>query len=144
MQIFVNGEPRELESGSDGFALFPDKSVVALRVNGELKDLAYKPQAEDKVESVDIDSEDGLSILRHSTAHIMAQAVQEMFDPAKLGIGPPIKDGFYFDFDVEEPFKPEDLKRIEKRMKELVGKSQRFVRREVSDDEARELMKDEP
>jgi len=144
MQIFVNGEPREFETGSDGFALFPEKSIVALRVNGELKDLAYKPQPDDKVESVDIDSEDGLSILRHSTAHIMAQAVQEMFDPAKLGIGPPIKDGFYFDFDVEEPFKPEDLKRIEKRMKELVGKSQRFVRREVSDEQARELMKNEP
>jgi threonyl-tRNA synthetase len=144
MQIFVNGEPREFETGSDGFALFPEKSIVALRVNGELKDLAYKPQSDDKVESVDIDSEDGLSILRHSTAHIMAQAVQEMFDPAKLGIGPPIKDGFYFDFDVEEPFKPEDLKRIEKRMKELVGKSQRFVRREVSDEQARELMKNEP
>jgi threonyl-tRNA synthetase len=144
MQIFVNGEPREFETGSDGFALFPEKSIVALRVNGELKDLAYKPQSDDKIESVDIDSDDGLSILRHSTAHIMAQAVQEMFDPAKLGIGPPIKDGFYFDFDVEEPFKPEDLKRIEKRMKELVGKSQRFVRREVSDEQARELMKNEP
>ena len=144
MQIFVNGEPREFETGSDGFALFPEKSIVALRANGELKDLAYKPQPGDKVESVDIDSEDGLSILRHSTAHIMAQAVQEIFDPAKLGIGPPIKDGFYFDFDVEEPFKPEDLKRIEKRMKELVGKSQRFVRREVSDEQARELMKNEP
>ena len=144
MQIYVNGEPREIQDGSDGFGLFPEKSIVALRVNGELKDLSYKPQQSDMVESVDIDSEDGLSILRHSTAHIMAQAVQEMFDPAKLGIGPPIKDGFYFDFDVEEPFKPEDLKRIEKRMKELVGKSQRFVRREVSDDEARELMKDEP
>jgi threonyl-tRNA synthetase len=74
----------------------------------------------------------------------MAQAVQEMFDPSKLGIGPPIKDGFYFDFDVPEAFKPEDLKRIEKRMKELVGKSQRFVRREVSDEEAKELMKNEP
>lgn len=144
MQIYVNGEPRETQDGSDGFGLFPEKSIVALRVNGELKDLSYKPKPSDKVESVDIDSEDGLSILRHSTAHIMAQAVQEMFDPAKLGIGPPIKDGFYFDFDVEEPFKPEDLKRIEKRMKELVGKSQRFVRREVSDDQARELMKDEP
>jgi threonyl-tRNA synthetase len=144
MQIFVNGEPREFETGSDGFALFSEKSIVALRVNGELKDLAYKPQSDDKIESVDIDSEEGLSILRHSTAHIMAQAVQEMFDPAKLGIGPPIKDGFYFDFDVEEPFKPEDLKRIEKRMKELVGKSQRFVRREVSDEQARELMKNEP
>jgi threonyl-tRNA synthetase len=74
----------------------------------------------------------------------MAQAVQELFDEAKLGIGPPITDGFYFDFDVENPFTPEDLKKIEKRMKELVGKSQRFVRREVSDAEAKELMKNEP
>jgi threonyl-tRNA synthetase len=109
-----------------------------------LRDLSHKLAAGDQVSGVHIFSEEGLAILRHSTAHVMAQAVQELFDPAKLGIGPPIKDGFYFDFDVEESFKPEDLKRIEKRMKELVGKSQRFVRREVSDDEARELMKDEP
>jgi len=74
----------------------------------------------------------------------MAQAVQELFPDSKLGIGPPIKDGFYFDFDVAESFKPEDLKKIQKRMKELVGKSQRFMRREVSDQEARELMKNEP
>ena len=144
MKVTVNAVETELEAGSDGFKLFQDREIVALRVNGELKDLAYKPAAGDVIEGVHIASEDGLSILRHSTAHVMAQAVQELFDPAKLGIGPPIKDGFYFDFDVAEPFKPEDLKRIEKRMKELVGKSQRFVRREVSDEEARELMQDEP
>lgn len=144
MQIFVDGAPKEISEGSDGFGLFEDKSVIALRVNSELRDLSHKLAAGDQVSGVHITSEDGLAILRHSTAHVMAQAVQEIFDPAKLGIGPPIKDGFYFDFDVEESFKPEDLKRIEKRMKELVGKSQRFVRREVSDEEARELMKDEP
>jgi threonyl-tRNA synthetase len=144
LKVTVNAVTTELEAGSDGFKLFQDREIVALRVNGELKDLAYKPQDGDVIEGVHISSEDGLSILRHSTAHVMAQAVQEIFDPAKLGIGPPIKDGFYFDFDVTEPFKPEDLKRIEKRMKELVGKSQRFVRREVSDEEARELMKSEP
>ncbi len=144
MNIELAGKTHQVSEGTDGFGLFEDRSIIALRVNGELKDLSYKLAEGDKVEGVDIASEDGLSILRHSTAHVMAQAVQEMFDPAKLGIGPPIKDGFYFDFDVPEAFKPEDLKRIEKRMKELVGKSQRFVRREVSDDEARELMKDEP
>ncbi len=144
MQIFVDGAPREVADGSDGFGLFEDKGIIALYVNEELKDLSHKLVAGDVVSGVHISSPDGLSILRHSTAHLMAQAVQEIFDPAKLGIGPPIKDGFYFDFDVEESFKPEDLKRIEKRMKELVGKSQRFVRREVSDEEARELMRDEP
>jgi threonyl-tRNA synthetase len=144
VQIFVDGAPKEVSEGSDGFGLFEDKSVIALKVNDELRDLSHKLSAGDQVSGVHIASEEGLAILRHSTAHVMAQAVQEIFDPAKLGIGPPIKDGFYFDFDVEDSFKPEDLKRIEKRMKELVGKSQRFVRREVSDEEARELMKDEP
>ncbi len=144
MNIELAGKTHQVSEGADGFGLFEDRSIIALRVNGELKDLSYKLVEGDQVEGVDIASDDGLSILRHSTAHVMAQAVQEIFDPAKLGIGPPIKDGFYFDFDVPEAFKPEDLKRIEKRMKELVGKSQRFVRREVSDDEAKELMKDEP
>ena len=144
MNIELAGKTHQVSEGADGFGLFEDRSIIALRVNGELRDLSYKLKEADVVEGVDVASEDGLSILRHSTAHVMAQAVQEIFDPAKLGIGPPIKDGFYFDFDVDEAFKPEDLKRIEKRMKELVGKSQRFVRREVSDDEAKLLMKDEP
>ncbi len=144
MNIELAGKTHQVSEGADGFGLFEDRSIIALRVNGELKDLSYKLRDGDSVEGIEVSSEDGLSILRHSTAHVMAQAVQEIFDPAKLGIGPPIKDGFYFDFDVPEAFKPEDLKRIEKRMKELVGKSQRFVRRDVSDDEAKELMKDEP
>ncbi len=144
MNIELAGKTHQVSEGADGFGLFEDRSIIALRVNGELRDLSYKLRESDVVEGIDIASDDGLSILRHSTAHVMAQAVQEIFDPATLGIGPPIKDGFYFDFDVTEAFKPEDLKRIEKRMKELVGKSQRFVRREVSDDEAKLLMKDEP
>ncbi|WP_213083579.1 threonine--tRNA ligase [Candidatus Aquiluna sp. UB-MaderosW2red] len=115
-----------------------------MRVNDELRDLAHVLIESDSISGVLITSQDGLAILRHSAAHVMAQAVQELFPDSKLGIGPPIKDGFYFDFDVAESFKPEDLKKIQKRMKELVGKSQRFVRREVSDQEARELMKSEP
>jgi threonyl-tRNA synthetase len=144
VNIELAGKTHQVSEGADGFGLFEDRSIIALRVNGELRDLSYKLRESDVVEGIDIASDDGLSILRHSTAHVMAQAVQEIFDPATLGVGPPIKDGFYFDFDVVEAFKPEDLKRIEKRMKELVGKSQRFVRREVSDDEAKLLMKDEP
>jgi len=144
VNIELAGKTHQVSEGADGFGLFEDRSIIALRVNGELRDLSYKLRESDVVEGIDIASDDGLSILRHSTAHVMAQAVQEIFDPATLGIGPPIKDGFYFDFDVTEAFKPEDLKRIEKRMKELVGKSQRFVRREVSDDEAKLLMKHEP
>ena len=144
MNIELAGKTHQVSEGADGFGLFEDRSIIALRVNGELRDLSYKLKESDVVEGIDISSDEGLSILRHSTAHVMAQAVQEIFNPATLGIGPPIKDGFYFDFDVVEAFKPEDLKRIEKRMKELVGKSQRFVRREVSDEEAKLLMKDEP
>ena len=144
MNILLDGKTHQVSEGATGFDLFEDRSIVALKVNGEPKDLSYKLIEGDEVEGVSVASDLGLSILRHSAAHVMAQAVQELFDRAKLGIGPPITDGFYFDFDVENPFTPEDLKKIEKRMKELVGKSQRFVRREVSDSEAKELMKNEP
>jgi threonyl-tRNA synthetase len=144
LNILLDGKTHQVSEGATGFDLFEDRSIVALSVNGEPRDLSYQLQADDDVTGIHVSSDVGLSILRHSTAHVMAQAVQELFDEAKLGIGPPITDGFYFDFDVENPFTPEDLKRIEKRMKELVGKSQRFVRREVSDQEARELMKNEP
>ncbi|WOQ70791.1 threonine--tRNA ligase [Microbacterium limosum] len=129
---------------ADGFALFPDRSVVALRVNGELKDLATTVTAADEVEAVTIDSPDGLSILRHSTAHVLAQAVQRVSPQANLGIGPPITDGFYYDFGVDEPFTPEDLKAIKKEMERIVREGQRFVRRVVSDDEARAELADEP
>ena len=129
---------------ADGFALFPDRSVVALRVNGELKDLATTVTADDRVEPVAIDSADGLSILRHSTAHVLAQAVQRVKPQANLGIGPPVTDGFYYDFQVDEPFTPDDLKVIKKEMERIVRENQRFVRRVVTDDEARAELADEP
>jgi threonyl-tRNA synthetase len=127
-----------------GFELFTDRSVVAMRVNGELKDLATAVTDADQVEAVTIDSADGLAILRHSAAHVTAQAVQSINPEAKLGIGPPIADGFYYDFDVAEPFNPEDLKAIEKAMDRIIRQGQRFVRRVVTEDEARAELANEP
>ena len=131
-------------SAQTGFELFPDRSVVALRVNGELKDKATTVTEADTVEAVTIDSPDGLSILRHSATHVMAQAVQAINPDAKLGIGPPITDGFYYDFDVETPFTLDDLKAIEKEMERIIKSGQRFVRRVVTDDEARAELANEP
>ena len=131
-------------SAQTGFDLFPDRAVVALRVNGELKDKATTVTTTDTVEAVTIDSEDGLNILRHSTAHVMAQAVQRINPEAKLGIGPPITDGFYYDFDVATPFAPDDLKAIAKEMDRIIRSGQRFERRVVSEDEARAELAGEP
>ncbi len=128
----------------DGFALFTDRSVVAMCVNGELKDLAATVADDDVVEPVTIDSPDGLAILRHSTAHVLAQAVQRIRPQSNLGIGPPITDGFYYDFGVDEPFTPEDLKAISKEMQRIIREGQRFTRRVVSEDEARAEMAGEP
>ncbi|MGH3564687.1 MAG: threonine--tRNA ligase [Pseudonocardia sp.] len=114
-----------------------DRSVVAVRVNGELRDLAHAVADGEVVEPVAIDSEDGQAIVRHSCAHVMAQAVQELFPEAKLGIGPPIKDGFYYDFDIEGSFQPDDLKRVEKRMQEIIKAGQQFSGRVVSEEQAR-------
>ncbi|MGV8886247.1 MAG: threonine--tRNA ligase [Microbacteriaceae bacterium] len=127
-----------------GFDLFTDRSIVAMRVNGELRDLATVVSDTDTVESVDISSPDGLNILRHSAAHVAAQAVQKINPEAKLGIGPPITDGFYYDFDVETPFTPEDVKAIDKAMERIIRQGQRFVRRVVTEDEARAELADEP
>ncbi|WP_432253644.1 threonine--tRNA ligase [Streptomyces sp. HNM1019] len=138
-------EERVVATGTTTADLFTgDRSIVAVRVGGQLKDLAYQPVEGDEIEPVEITSQDGLDILRHSTAHVMAQAVQELFPEAKLGIGPPIKDGFYYDFDVETPFHPDDLKRIEKKMQEIQKRGQRFSRRAVTDEEAREELSAEP
>ncbi|MFJ3902564.1 threonine--tRNA ligase [Streptomyces sp. NPDC090025] len=138
-------EARAVSAGSTAGALFADdRTVIAARVGGELKDLSYELADGDVVEAVEISSEDGLNILRHSTAHVMAQAVQELFPEAKLGIGPPVRDGFYYDFDVEKPFTPEDLKTIEKKMQEIQKRGQRFARRVVTDEAAREELADEP
>ena len=144
MEIKLYGKTHQVSEGATGFDLFEDRNIVALRVNGELKDLAHKVSEGDIVEGIEISSPEGLSILRHSTAHLLAQAVQELYPQTRLGIGPPIEDGFYYDFDPLEPFTPEDLQKLEKRMKELVGKSQKFIRREVTDQEAKRELNDEP
>ncbi|MEK9578387.1 MAG: threonine--tRNA ligase, partial [Aquiluna sp.] len=144
MKIQLNGKTHQVSEGATGFDLFEDRSIIAMRVNGQEQDLARELTEGADVEGISIESDAGLAILRHSTAHLLAQAVQELFEEAKLGIGPPVQDGFYYDFDVENPFTPEDLKKLEKRMKELVGKSQRFVRVEVTDAEARQEMAAEP
>ena len=143
VQITLDGKPSSVSAGTDGFGLFTSKTVVAQRVNGELKDLAYKVASGDVVEGVDISSEDGLNILRHSTAHVLAQAVQNINPEAKLGIGPPIKDGFYYDFDVE-PFTPEDLKALEKEMERIIRSGQRFMRRVTNEADAAKELAAEP
>ncbi|MBQ0984203.1 threonine--tRNA ligase [Streptomyces sp. F63] len=138
-------EERVVTTGTTAADLFAgDRSIVAARVAGELKDLAYELAEGDEVEPVGIATEDGLNILRHSTAHVMAQAVQELFPEARLGIGPPVKDGFYYDFDVERPFTPDDLKAVEKKMQEIIKRGQRFSRRVVTDEAAREELASEP
>ena len=115
-----------------------------MRVDGELLDLARDVPEGVTPEPVTIDSPDGLDILRHSAAHVLAQAVQTINPQARLGIGPPIQDGFYYDFDVDEPFSPEDFKAIEKEMARIVKSGQRFVRRVVDEDAARIELADEP
>ncbi|WP_405372930.1 MULTISPECIES: threonine--tRNA ligase [unclassified Microbacterium] len=136
--------PADVALPADGFALFPDRSVVALRIDGALKDLATVVDDLAGVEPVTVSSADGLNILRHSTAHVLAQAVQRIRPQSTLGIGPPITDGFYYDFGVDEPFTPEDVKAIKKEMERIVREGQRFVRRVVSDDEARAELAGEP
>ena len=143
--LIVDGEENQVAAGTTGTELFADRrDVVVVRVDGELRDLDRPLPDGAKIESVTIDSPDGLNVLRHSTAHVMAQAVQQLRPDAKLGIGPYITDGFYFDFDVAEPFTPEDLKTLEKMMLKIVNQNQKFARRAVTEDEARQAMADEP
>lgn len=144
LKISVDGVERIVPADTTGFKLFESKSIVALRVNGELRDLAHLVANGDLVEGVEISSSDGLNILRHSAAHVLAQAVQNVNPEAKLGIGPPIKDGFYYDFDVVEPFTPEDLRKLEKEMDRIIRAGQRFVRRVTNDNDARIELASEP
>ena len=118
--------------------------VIAARVSGDLCDLASELADGDVVEPVTVGSADGLAILRHSTAHVLAQAVQQLFPEARLGIGPPVENGFYYDFDVQQPFGPEDLKAIEQRMRQIVRQGQLFARRVVTDSQARTELAAEP
>src|SRR5689334_21537000 len=131
-----------LPNGTGGAAA--PASVIAVRVNGELRDLAAPLADGDEVEPVELASDDGRMIMRHYTAHVLAQAVQDLFPEAKLGISPPIENGVYYDFDVANPFGPEDLKRIEARMRAIVKQGQRFSRRPVSDEQARAELAGEP
>nr|WP_198319331.1 threonine--tRNA ligase [Actinopolyspora erythraea] len=123
----------------------PEAIVVVRDDEGQLRDLAWAPGTDVEVAAVPADTEEGRSVIRHSTAHVLAQAVQQLFPEAKLGIGPPVKDGFYYDFDVDRPFTPEDLRALEKRMKQLVKSGQKFERREFGSlDEARAELASEP
>ncbi|WP_369052307.1 threonine--tRNA ligase [Kineococcus terrestris] len=145
LTVTRTGEALQVAAGTTAGELFADeRDVVVARVNGELRDLSHPLADGDEVEGVLISSEDGLAVLRHSAAHVVAQAVQQHFPDAKLGIGPPVRDGFYYDFDVETPFTPEDLKTLEKTAQRIVKEGQRFVRRVVTDEEARAELAAEP
>ena len=145
ISITLNGEAKEVAADQTGVQLFAeDKNIIAVRLNGEPRDLYTELHDGDVVEPIALDSEDGLTIMRHSATHVMAQAVQEIRPDAKLGVGPVIKDGFYYDFDVETPFTPDDLKEIEKRMQRIIKSSQSFRRRVVTEEEALAEEADQP
>lgn len=148
LKLNIDGERVELAEEINGIDYFAqNREIVALRINGELKDLStllHTLPEDSVVESVSIKSEDGLNILRHSATHVLAQAVQNKFPKVNLGIGPFITDGFYYDFGNIDAVTPELLKELEKEMKRIVKESQRFVRREISDEDARNELKDQP
>ena len=145
ISIKVNGVSKSVESDQRPTHLFSeDSAVVVCKINGELKDLWTELKDGDVVESVSIESPEGLAVLRHSTAHVLAQAVQEVYPETKLGIGPPVTDGFYYDFDPKNPFTPEDLEKLESAMRKIVKAGQRFRRRVVTDKEALSELKAEP
>ena len=143
--ITVDGSARSVESDQRPTHIFAeDKTIVVARVNGELRDLWTELVDGDVVEGVSISSPDGLNVLRHSTAHVMAQAVQQVFAQTRLGIGPPIRDGFYYDFEPERPFTPEDLEKIESAMRKIVKDGQRFKRRVTNEADALKELSHEP
>ena len=145
ISITVDGVAQQIEADQRPTHLFAEnKEVVVCRVNGALKDLWTELAEGDVVESVLISSPDGLAVLRHSTAHVMAQAVQEVYANTRLGIGPPIKDGFYYDFDPENTFNPDDLVKIESAMRKIIKEGQRFRRRVTTEAEALKELAHEP
>jgi threonyl-tRNA synthetase len=145
INITVDGVVRSVESDQRPTHIFAeDKSIVVARVNGELRDLWSELKDGDVVDGVAISSPDGLSVLRHSTAHVLAQAVQQTFAQTRLGIGPPIRDGFYYDFEPERPFTPEDLEKIETAMRKIVKDGQRFKRRVTTEADALKELAHEP
>jgi len=143
--ITVDGVSVNVEADQRPTHIFAEnKEIVVARINGVLKDLWTELSQGDVVEGVSINSEDGLAVLRHSTAHVMAQAVQEVFANTKLGIGPPIKDGFYYDFDPKENFNPDDLIKIESAMRRIIKEGQRFRRRVTTEKDALKELAHEP
>ena len=145
ISITVDGTVRDVEADQRPTQIFSDsKEIVVCKVNGVLKDLWTDLSDGDVVEGVSISSPEGLAVLRHSTAHVMAQAVQQVFAQTRLGIGPPITDGFYYDFDPEQPFNPDDLEKIESAMRKIVKEGQRFKRRVTSESEALKELAREP
>ena len=143
--ITVDGEKAQVESDQRPTNIYADKKeIVVCKVNGQLRDLWTDLVDGDVVEGVSISSPDGLSVLRHSTAHVMAQAVQEVYANTRLGIGPPIKDGFYYDFDPENTFNPDDLPKIESAMRKIIKDGQRFKRRVTTEAEALKELAHEP
>ena len=143
--LTVDGVVTTVAAGTTGTDLFGERrDVVVVRVDGELRDLARELPDGAVVGAVTIGEPDGLAVLRHSTAHVLAQAVQEVNPSARLGIGPPITDGFYYDFDVEHPFTPDDLRELEKVMARIVKEGQTFRRVDVSEAAAREIEAAEP
>ncbi|MDO5060174.1 MAG: threonine--tRNA ligase [Actinomycetaceae bacterium] len=145
IQAVIDGEAKAIEAGLTGLEYYAnEKNIIAMYVNGVETDLAMEIPAGAEVSGIDINSAAGLAILRHSCTHVMAQAVQQLNPQVDLGIGPPVTDGFYYDFGNVDPFTPEDLKEIEKVMKRIVKEGQTFVRRVVTEEEARLELADQP
>jgi len=145
ISVTVDGAIRSIEADQKPTQLFADsKEIVVCKINGVLKDLWTDLTEGDVIESVSISSPDGLAVLRHSTAHVMAQAVQQLFAQTRLGIGPPITDGFYYDFDPQNPFNPDDLEKIESAMRKIVKDGQRFKRRITTEKDALKELAHEP
>jgi threonyl-tRNA synthetase len=145
ISVTVDGAARSIEADQKPTHIFSEnKEIVACKVNGVLKDLWTDLVEGDAVEGVSISSPEGLSVLRHSTAHVMAQAVQQVFAQTRLGIGPPITDGFYYDFDPQNPFNPDDLEKIESAMRKIVKEGQRFKRRVTTEVDALKELAHEP
>ena len=145
ISVTVDGKQLSVEADQRPTHIFADnKEIVVCKINGVLKDLWTDLSEGDVVEGVSISSADGLAVLRHSTAHVMAQAVQEVYANTRLGIGPPIKDGFYYDFDPENTFNPDDLTKIESAMRKIIKEGQRFRRRVTTEAEALKELAHEP
>ncbi len=144
LHITLAGREHVVEAGTTAATALDGQDAIAARVNGSLRDLAVVLADDDVVEPVAAGSPDGLAIVRHSAAHVLAQAVQDLYPQARLGIGPPVENGFYYDFDVPAAFGPDDLKAIESKMRHIVKQGQRFQRRVVTDSQARDELAAEP